>query len=253
MKKQATALTALAALALGATIAYAGSTPGSGIVGSKHDMYDLAVKKGADYGTPDSQKRVCAYCHTPHHKVDSTVADYNPLWSHTIEDSTGFQAYASYTFDGVVADPLVGPSRLCMSCHDGAIAIDQHYGIPGTMNTSNTHLTGDSWGQVAVGSGQSLAGDHPIGFDISAAAWQDAGAGVGGMPIFGGAINTTLQTTNPKLTGQPFTSIGFDTKDGKLMFTCASCHEVHNKDNQEAYFLYEKQEGSAICLMCHNK
>jgi hypothetical protein len=42
--------------------------------------------------------------------------------------------------------------------------------------------------------------------------------------------------------------------------TCASCHEVHNTKNAAPdaghnynYFLYAKEEGSAICLSCHVK
>ena len=41
--------------------------------------------------------------------------------------------------------------------------------------------------------------------------------------------------------------------------TCATCHEVHNKDNVADanntynYFLYAPESGSQICLSCHIK
>jgi hypothetical protein len=47
--------------------------------------------------------------------------------------------------------------------------------------------------------------------------------------------------------------------DGAFM-TCATCHDVHNKTNAvhadagtKNYFVYSPQEGSALCLTCHDK
>ena len=61
-------------------------------------------------------------------------------------------------------------------------------------------------------------------------------------------------------------TIGSVLYEGDIM-TCASCHEVHNKENatQDApvagsgvtnapnYFLYAKEKESLICLSCHIK
>jgi predicted CXXCH cytochrome family protein len=250
MKKQLFVLTALAGLALGASIAHAGSGFGSGIVGSKHDM-NLQTGNGA---TADSKGRVCAFCHTPHHKLDASKLDYNPLWSHDINNED-FVAYGekSVSFDATMgADPLTGPSRLCMSCHDGRIAVDQHYGMSGTA--AGDHLKGDDFGQIAVGLGNDLSNDHPIGFGIEDALATDGTKN--GMPVFGHALNANLvaPANATKLNGKPMTDLGFKgLVTGKSIFTCASCHEVHNKDSVEEAFLYEKQAGSQFCLMCHNK
>ena len=41
--------------------------------------------------------------------------------------------------------------------------------------------------------------------------------------------------------------------------TCATCHDVHNKDNAVNtlggfnYFVYSNQAGSSLCLTCHAK
>lgn len=258
MKKQITSI-ALAGLALGVSLAYAGNDPGTGISGSKHDMNRLLVNQPTAGATADGQQRICAFCHTPHHKVDASMTDYNPLWSHTLNNSA-FTAYGAktVTFEGagarMAADPLTGPSRLCMSCHDGVIAVDQHYNAAGTAN--NQHLKGDGWDEVGVGLANDVSNDHPIGFDISGYPAADAEVGSGGMPIFGSAIRSNLLApNNTKLNNRPFTSIGFNSGGvgGATYFTCASCHEVHNKDNAGTYFLYEVQPGSKICLMCHDK
>jgi len=207
-------------LALCAVPAFAG--PGDGIVGSKHDMNIVSI--------PDGQLRVCAFCHTPHHALDDAAADYMPLWSHEMTAQT-FTPYDSVTLDAAVTDPMAGPSRLCMSCHDGAIAVDQHYGMAGT-----DLKTGDGWGNIAVGSGGDLTNDHPIGFDYTAVAAADDEI----RP-------ETDATTNPAI---PLISDLL--WDGTIM-TCSSCHDVHNTDNNDVDFLINLQAGSAICLTCHDK
>src|SRR5690242_3544948 len=111
-------LVALTFVAMG-TVAFAGTAPKSGIPGSIHDM----TKYGAlDASDPESQQgRVCAYCHTPHHAI-TDGNDYLPLWSHKVT-STTFTPYASATIDASI-DPttmMEGPSKLCMSCHDGSV------------------------------------------------------------------------------------------------------------------------------------
>ena len=236
MKHKLAILTALAGLTLGVTAAHAGKEIGTGVVLSAHDMNELSganVKK-------DGQGRVCAFCHTPHHKVESDTLNYNPLWSHQINVDQNFDAYQSVTFDSTIAgDPLTGPSRLCMSCHDGSIAVDQHYNIPGTA--SKPTLSGDNFGDIAVGKNSDLSNDHPIGFDLVDISTLDKG------------IRGTLQTTNPLLAGKAITELGFKDGTGTAIMTCASCHDVHNKDNVDTAFLYEKQLGSAFCLMCHDK
>ena len=236
--KKTVILTALVGLTIGATAAFAFTPAGGGIVGSKHDM-NMLSEHATMSGNENAQGRVCAFCHTPHHKLESDALDYNPLWSHQINVDTSFKAYDSVTFDSLVeADPLTGPSRLCMSCHDGAIAVDQHYGIAGSALRS-----GDVWQEIAVGKNSDLSNDHPIGFDLDGITARDAG------------IRTNLLVpANGKLTGKTIQDLGFKTGVGSVsIMTCASCHDVHNKDNVDTAFLYEKQAGSQFCLMCHDK
>ncbi len=218
---------ALVGLSLGATLAFAGINAGTGIVGSKHDMNRMNT-------TGDQYGRVCAYCHTPHHALDPNASDYMPLWSHNLT-TQNFQAYESTTLNAAIVDPLVGPSRLCMSCHDGAIAVDQHYGLAGQVVK-----TGDNFNQIAVGSNGDLTNDHPIGFDYGAVAAVDLGI----KPATNAFTAGTKQIKDALTNG---------------IMTCATCHEVHNKDNVADaantynYFLYAQQKDSAICTSCHDK
>ena len=220
--RKLTVLLCVVIMALWALPAFAGSAPGTGIVDSQHDMNNVSIA--------DTQGRVCAFCHTPHHALDDASADYLPLWSHQMTTQT-FTPYSSDTLDANVTDPLAGPSRLCMSCHDGAIAVDQHYGLAGS-----DLRTGDSWGGIAVGAGGDLTNDHPIGFDYTAVASVDDEI----RP-------ETTPTTNPNIP-----TIADLLLDGTTM-TCSSCHDVHNTDSNDNYFLVNLQDGSQICLTCHDK
>ncbi len=216
-----------------AGVSMAGSDPGTGIVGSKHDMRGYAEANG---GARDQFERVCAYCHTPHHAVEDLSADYMPLWSRTVTAEV-FQEYNNpATQDGIVIDPVAGPSRLCMGCHDGAVAIDAYYGATGTA----TMVEGDAFLEIGVGLNGDLSNDHPIGFDYNDVATaddeiQDASAAV----FSGGAVVADLLWADG---------------NGAELMTCATCHDVHNGPTvADAWFLYGLQENSAFCTTCHLK
>jgi len=263
MKKM---LSIMALSAVVATAAYAGNTPGTGVLNSPHDMN---VVTGL---TVDNQGRACAFCHTPHHAVDLN-GQYNPLWSHQATALVGTTPYSSPTFDaeqiaGALIDPLIGPSRLCMSCHDGAIAPDQHYGsanVAPTGRFASDDFAGypSSVKNIAVGLGDNFGNDHPIGFDITQSV-TDAG-------IFVDVPTTRKWLIAGSNTGKTISDALYKTTPtatDKYM-TCATCHDVHNKDNVANtaatgvaghtdsvnlnYFVYAPQSGSQLCLSCHDK
>lgn len=289
MNKKLTIILCAAALAAGgATGAYAASqkyNPAEGVNKSPHNINRI-VPGGDTFDTPGSTDgRVCAYCHTPHHAIqDPTIANYNPLWSHKVTTGT-FTAYKSTTLDAKIIDPLIGPSRLCMSCHDGVIAVDQHYG---SAIKNKVIATGDIFGGIDVGdaNGSTLTNDHPVGFDFDAAAAANQVGGIykgifpgtrtftvnlnaGGAGSLAGSFglgdnkqfvpSTFAGNMNAKggdgtaITRSISDLMWVNTADGKNYMTCASCHDVHNKENPEQYLLINMEKNSAICLTCHNK
>ena len=262
MKKM---LTVVALSALVASAVYAGNTPGTGVLNSPHDMN---VVTGV---APDNQGRACAFCHTPHHAVD-LAGQYNPLWSHQPTALAGVTPYTSPTFDaeinGALVDPLIGPSRLCMSCHDGAIAPDQHYGSANVAPTGR-FASDDFAGypsavkNIAVGLGGNFGNDHPIGFDIMQS-MTDKGIFTN-VPTTETWLNAGVRGTKQISAGLYQAAAGAAEK----YMTCATCHDVHNKDNVRNgaangvaghtdsvnlnYFVYAPQSGSQLCLSCHDK
>ena len=229
-------------------------TPGAGVSNSPHNINNV-VTNGDAYG------RVCAYCHTPHHAIqDGAIADYNPLWSHQVSGMT-YTPYASKTAESTgeintsSRDPLIGPSRLCMSCHDGVVAVSEHYGN-GSLNNGSAKV-GNNWGEISVGDALGNQGkdSHPIGFDYDNVANNDKGNGTLGSGLKGSGTQFTAVVGTGDYAGSHVRTIAdlMYKSGGKNIMTCASCHDVHNKENADDYLLVNKQAGSAICLTCHIK
>lgn len=169
-----------------------------------------------------ANNQICLPCHTPH-GADTTVND-SPLWNHQVTTAT-FTMYNSATFDASTSQPD-GRSKLCLSCHDGTVALDSFGG-----NGGLEHLTAAEDAYI----GTDLRDDHPISF----------------------TYNTALATTDGGLhdPATRVTALG-GTIANDLLFAgkleCASCHDVHNAQNNDGLLLIDNN-GSALCLTCHDK
>jgi hypothetical protein len=259
-------------LVASSAVAFAAGEPGTGVLGSVHDMRTVTVG-AVDIGGND---RVCAFCHTPHHAyLGSSPSDYYPLWSRKLDIAT-FTPYASSTINAIdwATDIAIGPTRLCMSCHDGTIAPDQHYGNSGVkpgLTEANQGAGDAAWfGGAGVGAGiKGLTNDHPVGFNYDTVATgpstpgtnptvgQVQGAGAQEDVWIRAAGNDLVYTNNTwgiKVQDRLYT----DPTDGARYMTCATCHDVHNKKNMDTpahanYLVLAPQSNSALCLTCHIK
>jgi len=270
MMKKLVILLAFASITASAASALAGAAAATGVNGS---MHDINVAGGGTYKA-DQYQRVCAFCHTPHNALPSGLAPA-PLWNHAPSTVTldpyvwASPANATIAFN---ADPLIGPSRLCMGCHDGVTAVDSH-GSAGSFNGGNTKMTAsytDALGNTVKRYITDLTVTHPIGFKYADAL---AARNVGTDTEL--VLPTTGYIASNQLVGTQFNtnSRGTLTYSSKTIadtlyggyVTCASCHDVHNSvnaapaastiaaGNSYNYFLYAQEEGSAICLSCHVK
>ena len=168
----------------------------------------------------NSTGQVCIVCHAPHNG-DNTVADA-PLWNHEITTAT-YTLYAGFSMDATVAQPG-SSSKLCLSCHDGTVALENFGGT-----ATNTNFIA---GSALVGT--DLSDDHPISFTYDATlAGNDGGLHDPTVVLsgLGGTINADM------LSG------------GQVQ--CSSCHDVHN--DVYGSFLIMDNAASALCLTCHNK
>jgi predicted CXXCH cytochrome family protein len=114
-----------------------------------------------------------------------------------------------------------GTSKLCLSCHDGTVAIDS-FG----QNAGTHFMTGGD------NLGTNLSNDHPISFTYDAAlATAD-----GGLKTPQSASRVDAAHKVPLYAAK---------------MECASCHSVHDDSNGK--FLRMDNAGSVLCLTCHAK
>ncbi len=191
----------------------------SQIAGTAHDF-------SSESWAPTTN-RGCGVCHTTHHSIPINSA---PLWNHEATVVVGYTLYDSPTFDGnsTITDPGAS-SRLCLSCHDGTVALENFGGT-----TSGTNFI-DASARIGGVAGNDLSTEHPISFDYTdALATSD-----------GGLFAPT--TTNSGLGS---------TIDNDMLFNnrmeCASCHDVHNRFGV-MHLLKMSNVNSELCLTCHNK
>src|SRR4051812_15204471 len=120
------------------------------VISSKHN---LSVSGSGDiHATMESE--ICIFCHTPHR---ATAAQ--PLWNHTLSDAT-YTPYNSSTIKAAVGQPS-GSSKLCLSCHDGTVALGMVNSRSRPIEMRNGVTTLAS-GSTRIGT--DLSDDHPVSF-----------------------------------------------------------------------------------------
>jgi predicted CXXCH cytochrome family protein len=121
---------------------------------------------------------------------------------------------------------LPGPgSQLCLSCHDGTIAVNDLVNAPNSGSVAGNFFITNANALM----GTDLTNDHPIGLDYSVSQAGDTSLVAIGTVLAGGTVRLI----------------------GNTQVECASCHDAHNAT--DVPFLRASNVGSAICLACHNK
>lgn len=188
------------------------------IAGTAHD-FELAAWNPTD--------EICVVCHTPHN-ADLTVVDA-PLWNHEVTATTFTLYSGTSTFNAGVLGTITQPdgsSKLCLSCHDGTVAIE-NFGAQAAGTNFMATINADA------DFGTNLSDDHPISFTYDAALVAADGElwPIATSSGLGGTIEADMLFS------------------GKVQ--CASCHDVHGTGID--YLLRKSNSGSALCLTCHDK
>ena len=184
-----------------------GSYPSVSVVNTPHNLNTYP-------GVAIPGNQVCLPCHTPHNAL--LPGSDNVLWNHA-ETGETFTMYSS------AAGQPEGPSKMCLSCHDGVTAIDSYGGATGT-----TVITG------AAALGADLSDDHPIGIEYPTGAPTEY---------------NDPTTFDPGINNGP--GVQLVNLSGVDRVERTSCHHVHN--NGLGNFLRVPVQESYICLQCHIK
>lgn len=204
----------ICALALAGTLPCAGPVL-AGIAATKHNLSASGpgtVKAATETG-------ICVFCHAPHNSAPSA-----PLWNRQTPGSN-YTPYTSSTAKANAGQPTRG-SLLCLSCHDGTIALGN------VLNRTIPISMAGGVGTMPAGSpsrlGTDLSGDHPISI----------------------AYTSTLAATRGELVN-PSALTGAVRLDAAGLMQCSACHDPH--EDPYGKFLVMPNQASALCQVCHLK
>ncbi|MDD5176539.1 MAG: cytochrome c3 family protein [Sterolibacterium sp.] len=166
-----------------------------------------------------SENQICVFCHAPHNNYPS-----GQLWNRRV--GTSYTPYTSSTRKSVAGQPN-GASLLCLSCHDGTIALGEV-----RNRTTNISMTGGVTTLPAGNTnlGTNLSDDHPVSFVYDASL----------VAVRGELAAPTALAPPSKVR-----------LDGSSQMQCTSCHNPH--DNTNTKFLAIANTSSALCNVCHLK
>ncbi|MBE0624301.1 MAG: hypothetical protein IH606_05755 [Burkholderiales bacterium] len=166
-----------------------------------------------------SEAEVCVFCHAPHNTSPS-----GQLWNRRIGAS--YIPYTSSTRKSAAGQPN-GASLLCLSCHDGTIALGEVRNRASAIAMSGGVTTMPAGNSLL---GTDLSDDHPVSFVFDAALRAARG-----------------ELTDPATLVKP-NKVRLDATN---QLQCTSCHDPH--DDTNAKFLVVANTASALCNACHIK
>lgn len=212
-----------AALLLAVSLSAAAGVSWAAVAGTRHNFGKFSPGEVKTAATTE----ICVFCHAPHNSSPS-----KPIWNRQDSGAT-YNIYESLTMTAVPGQPT-GSSKLCLSCHDGTIAVGSLLNLPGKDTGGTLPVTGPGItveGKIGPAStayiGTDLRDDHPISFSYSQS-----------YPF-----NTEIR---------PDTSFPPGVKlDANGQMQCTSCHDPHGTNFQK--FLVASMENGSLCASCHDK
>jgi predicted CXXCH cytochrome family protein len=207
-------------------------TPTLAFAGVGSTKHNLSVQ-GPGSARAIEETGVCIFCHTPHNASPAT-----PLWNHemsTVEDyinywSPTLKSYAS----AAEAPPIDGFSKLCLSCHDGTVALGAFINRGEIVETVPDYMSYGMAGYI----GTDLSGGHPISIIFD----QDL--------VFKRKEDPDLLQLNWPITDK-YVKL-YPTQGGHGV-QCTSCHDPHGgRGDPDAPPFWQKKTYDDVCLVCHD-
>lgn len=227
---------------------------------------------------------ICIFCHTPHGASAEAAATIKaPIWNRNLStaryilyDQIWSTSFEAYEVNPPRPNAPTGYSRLCLSCHDGTIALGSvinpsgtsSYSIPMDMIYPTGKAPAGGAGTIPVGSGgttgdtrylgTNLQNDHPVSFiyDPSLATRDEELVDPGPALVPPSRVGDT--TPISPLRRYPGTNLNrFDSVQ------CTSCHNPHAatypKFLRASYYNNDPNDpnypsaSKILCLYCHDK
>jgi predicted CXXCH cytochrome family protein len=190
--------------------------PAADIRSTKHD---LSISGTGDIGA-SSENQVCIFCHIPHREGSKMAY----LWNRS-SPLNPYTPYDSSTLKADVGQPT-GSSRMCLSCHDGTIALGAIASTPAEIPfKGGIRFMPDN---RPSNLGTDLSDDHPVSFSYDTALSRE-----------------NVELKDPAL----LPSVMRLENDHQLQ--CITCHDPH--DDAFGRFLVMDNTASSLCMACHDK
>jgi len=188
---------------------------GQQITGDVLGAHNLST--GGNSRITGHMQAACLYCHVPHSGPNKVA-----LWGQKLSSSS-YSTYVSDTSANTTTQPALGAdSSLCLSCHDGTVAVGQ-------VTPYGPYVMQGKWNPL----GNQLQSSHPFSLNLPL---KDSADLVASLAAEG---KTNDQTGAVKLI--------------KGNVECTTCHEPHNQyvDIQSQNFLVLINKKGAVCTSCH--
>jgi predicted CXXCH cytochrome family protein len=169
-----------------------------------------------------SETRVCIFCHSSHN-----ASSDGPLWNHETTNPEKFKTYDRSTMLGQAEQPN-GATKLCLSCHDGTIAVGNIHSAAGNLPMDGVGGTGFIPAGRKSNLGTDLSGTHPVSIKFE----QNMALG-----------KSTLRW--PPF--DPEEEVGLDSNG---FVQCTSCHDSHGSRSTKLPF-WNKETFGQVCVVCH--
>ncbi|MEN8205577.1 MAG: hypothetical protein ABFS24_06150, partial [Pseudomonadota bacterium] len=237
------------------------------VANTKHNL----SSGGPGSVTAVAEDEICVFCHTPH---GASSFPGSPLWNRQLSNQT----YTTYTSSSLDAEDIMGQldqpggsSKLCLSCHDGTLAIGTVNVLGGQQNVSIPMSGAAADGTMPAGAGEltgftrdlglDLSNDHPISLNYdSTLATIDTELV---DPVAASHMGVRVPGFRPEV---PLEATG---SGGAAQIQCATCHDPHIRDTNPAEVikflrLNRFQQATPlggsfnpvtdiVCLACHDK
>jgi hypothetical protein len=249
----------------------------SDVTNTKHNFSKSSSEtvRASNVGSSDSpESEICIFCHTPHGADTSE----GPLWNKDLPNPGEYTEYTSSSIDSNIGQ-VNGASKLCLSCHDGTIAIGSLRNVRGQQGTIDMQGTGGNGAgsdRMPGGEGtttgytrnlgQDLSNDHPISLTYNSSFVNSDGEmrDPGDDPL-----RVRGRTPRPGIQDIHLQPVNKGDSVGQVQ--CISCHDPHIREtssgegNIKFLRLNRLQKANPtgsntfstandiICLACHTK
>ena len=229
----------------------------SDVAGTVHNL----STSGSGVVQATSESQICVFCHTPH---NAEQVPATPLWNRKLSGQP-YSFYSSTSMDSSVPVDLGSGTKLCLSCHDGSLALGAVNVLNGQADVTIT-LTGTAAdGTMPAGSGEATGFTRRLGTDLT----NDHPISI--------TYDSTLASTDGELRDPALVSHIANRAPGVKpavplendQMECISCHDPHLRDSdttRNIKFLrlnrFQQstplggdfdQANDIVCLACHDK